>query len=250
MHILISNDDGYLAEGLSTLVNSLTQLAKLTVVVPDRDYSGASNSLTLDNPIRAVEMENGFIKVNGTPTDCVHLAITGLLPDEPDMVVSGINAGSNLGDDVLYSGTVAAAMEGRYLGLPAIAVSLAGNAPTHFQTAGKVIVKLIDQLKKHPLPADTILSINVPDVPYDQIKGIMSTRLGHRHKSEPVIKESDPRGRPVYWVGPAGAEQDAGPGTDFYAIKNNFVSVTPLQIDLTRYSAIEMLGSWLGEIGV
>ena len=245
MHILLSNDDGYLAEGLNALANALREHAEVSVVAPDRNRSAASNSLTLEMPLRAYATDNGFIKVDGTPTDCVHLAITGLLDHEPDMVFAGINHGSNLGDDVLYSGTVAAATEGRFLGLPAIAISLVGSNPIHFETAADVAVTLLKQLVKKPLPKDTILNVNVPDVALKDLKGFKATRLGQRHKSEPVIKSKDPRGRIIYWVGPPGAEQDAGPGTDFYAINEGYVSVTPLQIDLTRYESIDALASWL-----
>ena len=245
MHILLSNDDGYLAEGLNALANALREHAEISVVAPDRNRSAASNSLTLEMPLRAYATDNGFIKVDGTPTDCVHLAITGLLDHEPDMVFAGINHGSNLGDDVLYSGTVAAATEGRFLGLPAIAISLVGSNPIHFETAADVAVTLLKQLVKKPLPKDTILNVNVPDVALKDLKGFKATRLGQRHKSEPVIKSKDPRGRIIYWVGPPGAEQDAGPGTDFYAINEGYVSLTPLQIDLTRYESIDALASWL-----
>ena len=245
MHILLSNDDGYLAEGLNALANALREHAEISVVAPDRNRSAASNSLTLEMPLRAYGTDNGFIKVDGTPTDCVHLAITGLLDHEPDMVFAGINHGSNLGDDVLYSGTVAAATEGRFLGLPAIAISLVGSNPIHFETAADVAVTLLKQLVKKPLPKDTILNVNVPDVALKNLKGFKATRLGQRHKSEPVIKNKDPRGRIIYWVGPPGAEQDAGPGTDFYAINEGYVSVTPLQVDLTRYESIDALASWL-----
>jgi 5'-nucleotidase len=245
MHILLSNDDGYLAEGLVALAKALSQLAQVTVVAPDRNRSAASNSLTLEMPLRAYATDNHFIKVDGTPTDCVHLAITGLLAQEPDMVIAGINHGSNLGDDVLYSGTVAAATEGRFLGLPAIAISLVGSNPQYFETAAQVAVTLIKQLMKEALPEDTILNVNVPDVPFEDLKGYQATRLGQRHRSEPVIKSADPRGRVIYWVGPPGAEQDAGPGTDFYAINTGYVSVTPLQVDLTRYDRIESLSAWL-----
>ncbi|GAB6067731.1 5'/3'-nucleotidase SurE [Methylothermus subterraneus] len=247
MHILLSNDDGYTAEGLIRLAKALQAKARVTVVAPDRDRSGASNSLTLDRPLRISRMENGFYRVDGTPTDCVHLAITGLLEEEPDMVLAGINHGANLGDDVLYSGTVAAATEGRFLGFPALALSLAGEEPRHFDTAVAVALRLLEQMEKNPLPADTILNVNVPNRPLSEIRGFQSTRLGQRHKAEPVIKATDPRGRPVYWVGPAGPEQDAGPGTDFYAIRAGYVSVTPLQIDLTRYAALESLAAWLPE---
>ncbi|MCG6969025.1 MAG: 5'/3'-nucleotidase SurE [Gammaproteobacteria bacterium] len=245
MRILLSNDDGYLAPGIVCLATALKTVAEVTVVAPDRNRSGASNSLTLEYPIRATHVEAGVIAVDGTPTDCVHLAITGLLDHEPDMVLSGINAGSNMGDDVIYSGTVAAAMEGRFLGLPAMAVSLAGEQLIHYQTAAAVVLQLLEKLKNHPLPVDTILNVNVPDVPLEQLQGIHATRLGRRHKSEPVVKQSDPRGKPIYWVGPVGPEEDAGPGSDFFAIRNKVVSVTPIQVDLTRYEAIETVAHWL-----
>ena len=247
MNILISNDDGYQSEGITALARALASIADIHVVAPDRDRSGASNSLTLDNPIRARVVDNGYTCVDGTPTDCVHLAITGLLDREPDMVVAGINSGANLGDDVLYSGTVAAAMEGRFLGFPAIAVSLVTEQqPAHYATAASVTVDLVQRVMAGALPADTILNVNVPDLPLDQIRGVQATRLGHRHKSEPVVRMEDPRGRPVYWVGPCGSEQDAGPGTDFHAVRTGHVSVTPLDVDLTRYDAIDKLANWLG----
>lgn len=245
MRILISNDDGYQAPGIRALAEALAELGEITVVAPDRDRSGASNSLTLDYPIRATPMPDGFIRIDGTPTDCVHLAITGLLDQEPDIVVSGVNAGANMGDDVLYSGTVAAAMEGRFLGLPAIAVSMVGHAPKNFATGARVARELVLRLCRDPLPADTILNVNVPDLPYDELAGFEATRLGYRHKSEPVIKQEDPRHRPIYWVGPPGAEQDAGPGTDFHAVRRRFVSVTPIQVDLTRYDALDKVAGWL-----
>jgi 5'-nucleotidase len=245
MHILVSNDDGYQAPGLACLVEAMTRFGRVSVVAPDRDRSGASNSLTLERPLRVTTAENGFLHVNGTPTDCVHLAITGLLEVEPDMVISGINSGPNLGDDVIYSGTVAAAMEGRFLGFPALAVSLVAVSPKHFESAARAVGRLIERLQSHPLAADTILNINVPDCPWDEMKGFMATRLGHRHKSEPVTQTLDPRGRPIYWVGPAGPEQDAGPGTDFYAVSSGFVSVTPIQVDLTAHRAVEPLNAWL-----
>lgn len=245
MRILLSNDDGYLAPGLLQLYESLTGKGELTVVAPDRNRSGASNSLTLDNPIRANTMANGFISVDGTPTDCVHLAITGLLDKEPDMVIAGINAGANLGDDVLYSGTVAAAVEGRFLGAPAIAVSLVGDDLQHYATAARAVLTLIDRLQSDALPADTILNINVPDLPWKDIRGFEATRLGHRHKSEPVYRELDPRGKSIYWVGPPGEGQDAGPGTDFHAVAHGAVSITPIQIDMTSYSTLDKVASWL-----
>ena len=245
MHILISNDDGYEAPGIHYLAETLARHAAITVVAPERDRSGASNSLTLELPIRARTMANGFIRVDGTPTDCVHLAITGLLDKEPDMVIAGINAGGNLGDDVLYSGTVAAAMEGRFLGYPAMAVSLVGPRLEHYATAAQIAANLVERLRDGSFPNDIILNVNVPDLPLNEIKGIQATRLGHRHKAEPIIKSQDPRGRDIYWVGPPGMEQDAGPGTDFHAIKQHYVSVTPLQVDLTRHTVLEQLGHLL-----
>ena len=245
MRILLSNDDGYFAPGLACLATAVGRIAQIDVVAPERDRSGASNSLTLSTPLRLHRAANGFFYVDGTPTDCVHLAITGLLEHEPDIVISGINHGANLGDDVIYSGTVAAAMEGRFLGLPAIAVSLVGRTGGNFETAARVVLDLVEKLKSHPLPTDTILNVNVPDVPYDQLKGIEATRLGHRHKAEPVIKSTDPHGNPIYWVGPPGAEADAGPGTDFYAIRQRRVSVTPLHVDLTRHATLAQVATWL-----
>lgn len=247
MHILISNDDGYLAQGLQQLAAALREYAQISVVAPDRNRSAASNSLTLEHPLRAITADDGFVRVDGTPTDCVHLAITGLLDPEPDMVFAGINHGANLGDDVLYSGTVAAATEGRFLGLPAIAISLAASNPQHFATAAQVAVDLLRKIQAHPLPNDTLLNVNVPDLPLAELKGFQITRLGQRHKAEPVIKSADPRGNPIYWVGPPGAEQDAGPGTDFDAIKNGYVSITPLQLDLTRFERMQSLNDWLNQ---
>ena len=243
MHILISNDDGFRAPGLSALADALTSIATCTVVAPDRDRSGASHSLTLDRPLHVRRQDNGFLAVEGTPTDCVHLAINGLLDPAPDMVVSGINAGANMGDDVLYSGTVAGAMEGRFLGLPAIAVSLVGHR--HYETAAQVATRLVQRLQQRPLPQDTILNVNVPDRPYDELAGWCGTRLGNRHRSEPVILDHDPRGRPCYWIGPPGPEQDAGEGTDFHAIAAGCVSVTPLASDLTRSETLPRLGEWM-----
>ncbi|MFT7529375.1 MAG: 5'-nucleotidase [Gammaproteobacteria bacterium] len=246
--ILISNDDGYLAPGLAALELACQKWANITVVAPERNRSGASNSLTLDSPLRLNRAGSGYWYVDGTPTDCVHLAITGLMTDPPDMVIAGINAGPNLGDDVLYSGTVAAAMEGRFLGFPAIAVSLAGSPPVNYESAARVVSDLIGYLKSNPLPSDTILNINVPDVTYQEMQGFCATRLGHRHKSEPVVKQLDPTGREIYWVGPPGPEQDAGEGTDFSAIKENKISVTPIKVDLTKHEQREELSCWLEEL--
>jgi len=248
MRILLSNDDGYLAPGLACLARALIPLAHVDVVAPERDRSGASNSLTLTQPLRVQKADNGFHFVDGTPTDCVHLAITGLLQMEPDIVIAGINRGANLGDDVIYSGTVAAAMEGRFLGLPAMAVSLTGKTGVHFETAAQVVVRLLEKLQRESLPADTILNVNVPDVPVAELAGFEATRLGHRHKAEPVVRASDPHGNPVYWVGAPGPEADAGPGTDFHAIRHQFVSITPLHVDLTRYTAMDQVSTWLKTI--
>ncbi len=245
MHLLLSNDDGYQAPGLLSLAESLSKIASITVVAPHLDRSAASNSLTLQTPLRATEIQPGWYKVDGTPTDCVHLGITGLLKSEPDMVVAGINSGPNLGDDVIYSGTVAAAMEGRYLGSPAVAVSINSFQPEHYDTAAIVIRNLVNKIIDKPLPKDIILNVNVPDVPIDNIRGVQTTRLGNRHKAEPAILDQDPRGKPIYWVGAAGPEQDAGPGTDFHAISENFVSVTPLHVDLTQYTAMDSVNTWL-----
>jgi len=247
MHILLSNDDGYLAQGLCALADGLQSVAEISVVAPDKNRSAASNSLTLEMPLRAHTMANGFVKVDGTPTDCVHLAITGLLDKEPDMVFAGINHGANLGDDVLYSGTVAAATEGRFLGLPAVAMSMVSSDPQHFESAVKAAQIILQRLLDQPLAKDILLNVNVPDLPWSEIKGFQSTRLGQRHKAEPVIKTKDPRGNAIYWVGPPGAEQDAGLGTDFYAVSQGFISVTPLQLDLTRYEALDTLKDWLPE---
>ena len=248
MRILISNDDGVLAPGLRALVNELSIVADIDVMAPDRNRSGASNSLTLSRPLRARQMDNGYYSVEGTPTDCVHLALTGFFDPVADLVVSGINEGANLGDDILYSGTVAAAMEGRFLGLPAIAVSMVGDNIQHYDTAAVIVRQLILKLSTNGLPMKTILNVNVPDLPLNKLKGIEVTRLGARHSAEPILKENDPRGRPIYWIGPPGPEADAGPGTDFFAINQGFVSITPLHLDMTHYSVFEQLSSWTDSI--
>lgn len=250
LKILVSNDDGVYAEGIKVLADSLRDIAQVDVVAPDRNRSGASNSLTLDAPLHIKHLEGGVISVEGTPTDCVHVAITGLLAKQPDMVLSGINAGSNLGDDVWYSGTVAAAMEGRFLGLPAIAFSLVGEHQQHYETAGMVARQMVDHVLANPLPKSTILNVNVPDIPYANLQGYEVTRLGTRHCAEPTIRQIDPRGHPVYWVGPAGSEEDAGPGTDFHAIRNANVSITPLRLDLTHYEAFDSLATWVADIKI
>jgi 5'-nucleotidase len=245
--ILLSNDDGYQAEGLRALGAAIKPLGTIKIVAPDRNRSGASNSLTLDMPVRAVMYDADAYYVNGTPTDCVHLGISGLFDFEHDIVVSGVNDGANLGDDTLYSGTVAAAIEGRFLGLPAIAVSLCveQGSPRNFAAAAQVAARLVERMREDPLQEPVILNVNVPDVPDGELRGIRVTRLGNRHRSKPVVPARDPRGNSVYWVGSAGAGQDAGPGTDFHAVAEGFASITPLQIDLTRHSALRELERWL-----
>jgi len=245
MRILLSNDDGYFAPGLAALAEGLAPLGEITVVAPERDRSGASNSLTLDRPLMLSRAHNGFFYVNGTPTDCVHMAVTGLLDFEPDIVVSGINSGSNMGDDTLYSGTVAAATEGYLLGIPAIAVSLTGHAFEHYATAARVAHDLVSRIARAPFGAPVLLNVNVPDIPYEQVTGVEVTRLGRRHKAQPVVPGKNPRGETVYWVGAAGAAREAGPGTDFNAIERNAVSVTPLQVDLTHATQIPLVSSWI-----
>ncbi|WP_421245769.1 5'/3'-nucleotidase SurE [Aeromonas sanarellii] len=244
MRILVSNDDGVHAEGIRALSEALTACGEVIVVAPDRNRSGASHSLTLEVPLRVTRIaETGYHAVKGTPTDCVHLAVNELVRPEPDMVVAGINHGANLGDDVIYSGTVAAATEGRHLGFPSLAISLVGK--THFATAAHYAAQLVRGMMLHPLPADQILNVNVPDLPLDQIKGIRVTRLGNRHRAESVICTEDPRGQSIYWIGPPGSQQDAGEGTDFAAIEQGYVSITPLTIDMTAYSSLASLGAWL-----
>ena len=245
MRILISNDDGYFAPGLACLAQQLAKIAEVVVVAPEQDRSGASNSLTLDRPLKLRKAASGYYYVNGTPTDCVHLAVTGMLDHQPDMVVSGINAGANMGDDTIYSGTVAAATEGFLLGIPALALSLVGKELRHYETAARVASDLVQrfssQLHSHPW----LLNVNVPDIPYEQLQGMEVTRLGKRHKAEPVIKALSPNGETVYWVGAAGRAQDAGEGTDFNALQQQRVSLTPLQIDLTQYAQIDAVNAWL-----
>ena len=245
MHILLSNDDGYFAPGLACLAEALSAIADIVVVAPERDRSGASNSLTLDRPLNLHRAANGFYYVNGTPTDCVHMAVTGMLDNQPDMVISGINSGANMGDDTIYSGTVAAATEGFLLGIPSIAVSLAGKDLAHYATAARVVVDLVQRFEKRTHTHPWLLNVNVPDIPHEQLQGMEVTRLGKRHKAEPVVKSFNPHGETVYWVGAAGKAQDSGEGTDFYAMANQRVSITPLQIDLTQYSQLDAVRGWL-----
>jgi 5'-nucleotidase len=245
MRILLSNDDGYFAPGLERLAAALSARAEIIVVAPERDRSGASNSLTLDRPLTVRRAPSGFLFVNGTPTDCVHLAVTGLLDRLPDLVISGINLGANMGDDTVYSGTVAAATEGFLLGIPSIAISLASKIAAHFETATAVALELLDRHERQPLGA-RLINVNVPDVPRAELKGYQVTRLGRRHKAESVVATRNPRGETVYWVGAAGAAADAGEGTDFHAVEHGYASVTPLQIDLTNHDEMPEISAWMG----
>jgi len=246
MRILISNDDGYKADGIIQLAKSLSEIAEVIVVAPSENKSAASSSLTIGKPLKPIQIEKNVYAIDATPSDCVHLALCGFIKESIDLVVTGINFGANLGDDVIYSGTVAGAIEGRFLGLPSIAMSLASWECKHFETAGNIAKLLVNQIDKAPLAYNTIINVNVPDIPISEIKGIRSTRLGNRHKSEPSIQDSkDPS---LYWIGENGKEADNGDGTDFHAVSNNFVSVTPLQIDLTKYPEINKISEWLEDI--
>lgn len=245
MRILLSNDDGYFAPGLAALADALAGLGEIVVVAPEQNRSGASNSLTLDRPLMLKQAANGFYFVNGTPTDCVHLAVTGMLDYLPDIIISGINSGANMGDDTIYSGTVAAAMEGYLLGIPAIAMSMTSFDGLNFATAGRVARELVEHYLDNPIEAPVLLNVNVPDIPYEQLTGREVTRLGRRHKAEPVVRMTSPRRETVYWIGAAGAAADAGPGTDFHAVEQKRVSITPLQIDLTQVSQLPTIRAWL-----
>jgi len=247
MRILVSNDDGYFSPGISLLAETLRRLGEVTVVAPERDRSGASNSLTLDRPLTVRRAPNGFFSVNGTPTDCVHIAVTGLLDFTPDVVVSGINLGANMGDDTIYSGTVAAAAEGYLLGIPSLAVSLASKAGGHFESAAGVAAELVERLLRSPFGEPLLLNVNVPDLAPSALGAIEVTRLGRRHKAEPVVKLQTPRGETAYWIGQAGGASDAGPGTDFHAVENRRVSVTPLRMDLTGTTQLTLAREWLSK---
>ncbi|MGE5338416.1 MAG: 5'/3'-nucleotidase SurE [Gemmatimonadota bacterium] len=248
MRILVSNDDGYLAPGLSALVDAVRPFGEVFVVAPEQNHSGASNSLTLSRPLSVQHAANGFIYVNGTPTDCVHVALTGLLQHRPDLVVSGINNGQNMGDDTIYSGTVAAAMEGFLFGIPSIAFSLINKGYQHLESARQIVGEIVAHWCEQPLAAPSLLNVNIPNLPRTQIRGIRCTRLGKRHPSEPVIRAQNPYGEPIYWVGPSGSARDAGPDTDFHAAANGYVSVTPLQIDLTHTEQLPQVGAWLSRV--
>ncbi|WP_258240287.1 5'/3'-nucleotidase SurE [Pseudidiomarina homiensis] len=247
MKLLVSNDDGVHAPGIAALYEALNEIAQVRVIAPDRNCSGASNSLTLHNPLRVQKLDNGFFSLNGTPTDCVHLGTNSPLADDVDLVVSGINDGPNMGDDVLYSGTVAAAMEGRYMGLPAIAVSMGDRTHDYYETAARVVADIVNKMADQPLRLDTILNINVPAVPYEELKGIKITRLGRRHRAETMVESSDPFGRKIYWYGPIGGHQDDGEDTDFYAVREGYVSITPISLDMTARSHQDTLAAWLDE---
>ena len=247
MKILVSNDDGYFAPGITLLAEALRQLGEVTVFAPERDRSGSSNSLTLDRPLTVRRAPNGFFSVNGTPTDCVHIAVTGVLEFIPDIVVSGINLGANMGDDTIYSGTVAAAAEGYLLGIPAIAISLTSKTGEHFESAIGIALQLVERFRRDPFGQPVLLNVNVPDVAPARLRGIEVTRLGKRHKAEPVIRLQTPRGETAFWIGPAGAAQDAGPGTDFHAVENLRVSVTPLRLDLTHNAQLPLAREWLSK---
>lgn len=245
MRILISNDDGVSAPGIEILSAEISKIADIDIIAPDRNRSGASNSLTLLNPLRVKKLTNGAHSVDGTPTDCVHLALTGYFSQKYDMVISGINDGANLGDDVLYSGTIAAAMEGCNLGLPSIAVSCVSRDSQNYLTAAIIARKIATEVLKNKLPSMTLLNVNVPDLALHEIKGIEITRLGTRHNAESTQKLQDPRGRTIYWIGEPGKEADAGEGTDFFAVKRGFVSVTPIHLDMTNYKVFDNVSSWL-----
>ena len=250
MRVLVSNDDGIEAPGIHVLADRLAEVGEVTVVAPDRDRSGASNSLTLDQPIRVKRLDDGRYRVAGTPTDCVHLALSGLLDHEPDIVVSGINNSANLGDDVIYSGTVSAAMEGRFLGFPSIAVSMVSrdHRAGHYESGADAVLLLLRRMLIDPLPADTILNVNVPDRPWRDIRGLAVTRLGRRHRSAPCVTQTDPYGRPIYWIGPPGQVEDDGSGTDFNAVRDGYVSITPIHVDLTRFQALEKVSGWVAAL--
>ncbi|RZI40565.1 5'/3'-nucleotidase SurE [Herbaspirillum sp. HC18] len=240
MKILVSNDDGYLAPGIIALVEALRPIAEIAVVAPDSNRSGSSNSLTLDRPLSVYRAASGFYFVNGTPSDCVHVALTGGLSFKPDLIVSGINQGQNMGDDTLYSGTVAAATEGFLFGIPAIAFSQVEKGWAHIETAARIAREIVER-NFSMLQKPYLLNVNIPNLPYGDIRGIRATRLGKRHESEPVVKTQDPHGREIFWIGPAGKAKDAGDGTDFHAVANRYVSITPLQIDLTHGAQLDVL---------
>ena len=245
MRILLSNDDGYLAPGLAALYEALKPLGEVTVMAPEQNCSAASNSLTLWRPLSVLRSAStGFYYVNGTPTDSVHIALTGMLDQQPDLVVSGINNGQNMGEDTLYSGTVAAATEGIMFGLPAIAFSLVDKDWVHLDSAARVAAEIVAHYLENPLPGHPLLNVNIPNLPYDELGDWRVTRLGKRHPSQPVIRQTNPRGEPIYWIGPSGSARDASEGTDFHAVANGHVSITPLQLDLTHTQMLSATHDW------
>ena len=246
MRILLSNDDGYFAPGVDCLAQHLSEIANVTVVAPERDYSGASNSLTLNRPLSLKQASNGYYYVNGTPTDCVYLAVTEVMKELPDMVISGVNQGANMGDDTLYSGTVAAATEGFLLGIPSIAVSLCSASGKNFDTAAKITLELVQILLTQDIQEALLLNVNVPDAPYEELRGMAVTRLGKRHKAKSAVRYKTPRNETVYWIGVSGEAKDKAEGTDFYAVDHNQVSITPLQVDMTHNAQLSLIQSWLG----
>ncbi|MCL7462028.1 5'/3'-nucleotidase SurE [Pseudomonas sp. NW5] len=233
MRILIANDDGVHAPGIVALHQALSGLATCTVIAPDGDRSGASSSLTLDRPLHPQRLANGFISLNGTPTDCVHLGLNGLLEEPQDMVVAGINMGANLGDDVLYSGTVAAALEGRFLSRPAFAFSLMSRQSDNLPAAAEIARRMVERYADLDLPPRTVINVNIPNLPLERLRGVQLTRLGHRARAAAPVRSVDPRGKAGYWIAAAGDIEDGAPGTDFHAVMQGYVSVTPLQLDRT-----------------
>ncbi|MFC3123298.1 5'/3'-nucleotidase SurE [Agaribacter flavus] len=247
MRILLSNDDGVMAPGIECLYEHLSEHYEVTVIAPDRNCSGMSNALSLHHPLRISKTEKGFYAVNGTPSDCVQLGVNSGFFEEPDIVVSGINDGPNLGDDTIYSGTVAAALEGRHLGLPALAVSLCGKQDLHFETAALLTVDILKSLENHPLDTKQILNINVPNLPIEEIKGIIATRCGKRHRAETMVEDTDPFGNQIFWYGKLGDGFDAGEGTDFHAVASGYCSVSPLSTDMTVHQQISSMNEWLSK---
>ena len=246
MRILISNDDGYLAEGINTLAKRLRKKHQVTIFAPSGNKSASSSSLTIDKPLKPTKISESIYTINGTPSDSTHFALCGYFKEEFDLVIAGINFGPNLGDDVIYSGTVAAAIEGRFVGFPSIAISLASWDGKNFNTAAKVAEVIVDNVEFAELSSNTVLNINVPDIPFNEIKGLKTTRLGKRHKSENIIQDKEDS--LLYWIGENGKEAENGPGTDFHAIRENYVSITPLQIDLTNNAEIEKVDNWIKKI--
>lgn len=244
MHILVTNDDGILAPGIVALAEAMAQLGKVTVIAPDRNNTGASSKISLETPLRVTEIRPNWFQLNGSPADCSKLALSGFLNEEPDMVVSGINDGQNLGDDVIYSGTFAAALEGRYLGMPSVGFSLAGHS-ANFEAAAKYAQEIVKKIIRQKLDPEVTLNVNIPDIPYEEIKGMQVTRQGGRHFSQPLKPTFDGRNKEIYWLGETGDISDGGVGTDFHAIAQGYVSITPMQVDLTDHQKLNSVADWL-----